>query len=117
MGNEPFRIGPLQTDMNGLLRRGHILDRAAYLAVLLLFCGGLIRFVRRADAPDELFFVLVFDAYFCAYLLIEVGARYRYFILPFLLICGSRFLSSGTKGAPSSPLRKKEPRTGEDMLQ
>ena len=98
-GNEPVRIGPLRTDVNGLLRRGHVLDRGAYLAALLLFLSGAARLtLSRGDRrADGLLWLLTFDAYFCAYMLIEAGARYRYFILPFLLIAGSALFAPAGK--------------------
>ena len=109
-GNEPVRIGPLRTDVNGLLRRGHVLDRGAYLAVLLLFLGGAARLTAsRGDRrADGLLWLLVFDAYFCAYMLIEAGARYRYFILPFLLIAGSALFSPAPEQAVSSAGKESE---------
>ncbi|MBQ2770153.1 MAG: glycosyltransferase family 39 protein [Clostridia bacterium] len=89
--NQPVKIGPLKTDVSGLLRRCQDVDKAVYLLILLSFFASCLLLVikKQGHSPAELLFLLIFDAYFCAYLLIEVAARYRYFILPFLLVLGS----------------------------
>lgn len=93
---KPIAIGPLETDLNGLVRRGQIIDKALYTGLLLLFFAGTIAFAvqKRAFAPPQALLILIFDAYFCAYLLIEVSPRYRYFIIPFLLLIALNALSA-----------------------
>jgi len=90
--NQPVKIGPLNTDVSGLLRRCQDVDKAVYLLILFVFFAACVCLLLKQGkhSPMELLLSLVFCAYFCAYQLIEVAARYRYFILPFLLILGSK---------------------------
>ena len=89
--NQAVRFGPLHTDVSGLLRRFQDVDKALYLLILACFFAACLALLgkKRAHSPLALLLLLVFDACFCAYQLIEVGARYRYFILPFLVILGA----------------------------
>lgn len=100
-GNTRVQLGPLDTDVNGLLRRGLLFDRAVYLLSLLLFAGaaGLSLFRKRLRSPGETLLLLIYCANFSAYLLIEAAPRYRYFILPFLLIYAAA--ASGKRSFPA----------------
>lgn len=79
-------IGPLHTDVAGLIRRGQVFDKTLYTLVFALFLGSCCAVLMRKNArkPLATLLILIFCANFCAYLLIEVGARYRYFIMPFV---------------------------------
>ena len=74
------------TDAAGLIRRGQVFDKTLYTLMIGLFllscCAVLLR--KNARKPFAVLLILIFCANFCAYLLIEVGARYRYFIMPFV---------------------------------
>lgn len=84
-------IGPLHTDAAGLIRRGQVFDKTLYTLMIGLFllscCAVLLR--KNARKPFAVLLILIFCANFCAYLLIEVGARYRYFIMPFVFACSA----------------------------
>ncbi len=84
-------LGPLHTDVAGLIRRFKVFDKTLYTLVIGLFllsCRAVL-FQKNARKPLAALLVLIFCANFCAYLLIEVGARYRYFIMPFVFACSA----------------------------
>lgn len=102
----PIALGPFETDLNGLVRRGQIADKAVYTAILALLAVGLAILAFRKDAPTpaEAIAILVFDAYVSAYLLIEVAPRYRYFIIPFLLLLSLPALHTAPKRLQSAKM-------------
>lgn len=83
-------------------------DKGAYLLLFLLaLCALVRRLFQRETAPSVLLPVLIFCGYFAVHLLIEVQARYRYFLMPAIAVLAglalAQLLESGSKSELPRP--------------
>lgn len=75
------KIGPLTVDQyTQILARG---DKGVYLAAFALAMVGLVGLLRRGTkGKAELLLAFLLCGYYAVHLIVEVQARYRYFLLP-----------------------------------
>lgn len=69
-------------------------DKAIYICVhVLVLSGAVLLAMRRRSQGDRIdILYLTWGANYCAYLIIEIQTRYRYFIMPVMFILASIFM-------------------------
>ncbi len=83
----------------------HILiqfDKAIYLCIHVLVLLGAVLLIRqrRQQGDDFDLLYMIWGANYCAYLIIEIQTRYRYFIMPLMFVLASIFLKNIFAGKP-----------------